>query len=63
MKKLFVGSLCFLTCIAAIALFGLTGALFEHLGAWMYGWEPCGAGYVVGLFLGFALVPPIVLVD
>lgn len=63
MKKLFVVPLCFLVCIAAIALFGLVGALFEYLGAWMYGWEPSGAGYVVGLFLGFALVPPIVLAD
>lgn len=41
----------------------LTGMGIEALGVTFYGWETTGAGYVVGLFLGFALVPPIVLAD
>lgn len=57
MKEAFVFFFCCLVCVFSIACFGLVGALFEHLGAWLYGWEPMGCGYFIGLLIGCVLVP------
>lgn len=31
---------------------GLFGALIDHMGAWLYGWQPLGVCWWVGLVLG-----------
>lgn len=38
--------------VVVLLAFGLLGALIDHLGAWLYGWQPVGVGYWIGLLVG-----------